>query len=70
MKSIRDIGEVIAKSVVDYFNDEDNKKLIEKLKEVGVNLEYKGKISLEESIFTGRTFVLTGTLDSITRDEA
>ena len=31
---------------------------------------YKGKISLEESIFTGRTFVLTGTLDSITRDEA
>ena len=70
LKSIRDIGEVIAKSVVDYFNDEDNKKLIEKLKEVGVNLEYKGKISLEESIFTGRTFVLTGTLDSITRDEA
>ena len=70
LKSIRDIGEVIAKSVVDYFNDEDNKKLIEKLKDVGVNFEYKGKISLEESVFTGRTFVLTGTLDSITRDEA
>ena len=70
LKSIRDIGEVIAKSVVDYFNDEENIKIIEELKSVGLNFNYNVKTLDSVNEFTGHTFVLTGTLDSITRDEA
>ncbi len=70
LESIRDIGDVIAKSVVDYFNEEDNLKMIDELKELGLNMEYIGNEVEEETIFTGKTFVLTGTLDSITRDDA
>ena len=70
LKQIRDIGEVIAKSVCEYFSDEENIKLIGELKELGINFNYNLDSSDEPSIFTGKTFVLTGTLDSITRDEA
>ena len=70
LKSLKDIGEVIAQSVVDYFKDEENISLINKLKEAGLNFKYNVSSSEKESVFTGRTFVLTGTLDSITRDEA
>lgn len=70
LKQIRDIGEVIAKSVCEYFSDEENIKLIGELKELGINFNYNLDSSDETSIFTGKTFVLTGTLDSITRDEA
>ncbi|MCH5166707.1 MAG: NAD-dependent DNA ligase LigA [Erysipelotrichales bacterium] len=70
LNSIYDVGEVIAQSVVDYFKDENNLKLIDELKELGLNMTYLGKEVSEETIFTGKTFVLTGTLDSITRDDA
>ena len=70
LKQIRDIGEIIAKSVCEYFSDEENIKLIDELKELGINFNYNLDSSDETSIFTGKTFVLTGTLDSITRDEA
>lgn len=70
LESIRDIGDVIAQSVVDYFNDEGNLKMIEELKELGINMGYENNEVDEETVFTGKTFVLTGTLDSITRDDA
>lgn len=70
LKQIRNIGEIIAKSVCEYFSDEENIKLIGELKELGINFNYNLDSSDETSIFTGKTFVLTGTLDSITRDEA
>lgn len=70
LKQIRDIGEVIAKSVCEYFSDEENIKLVEELKELGLNFSYNLDSSDEISFFTGKVFVLTGTLDSITRDEA
>lgn len=70
LNRIRDVGDVIAQSVVDYFKCEDNLKLIDELKELGLNMEYLGQETDEETAFTGKTFVLTGTLDSITRDEA
>ena len=70
LESIRDIGDVIAQSVVDYFNDEDNLRMIEELRELGLNMGYENNEVEEETVFTGKTFVLTGTLDSITRDDA
>ena len=68
---IPDIGDIIAKSIVDYFNNDDNKKIICKLKELNLNMEYINTSNiLEKDEFKGKTFVLTGTLISITRDRA
>lgn len=70
LNRIRDIRDVIAKSVVDYFNSEKNLELIQELKNLGLNMDYLGTETEEETAFSGKTFVLTGTLDSITRDVA
>ena len=67
--NINDIGDIIAKSVYDYFRDDKNIEMINKLKEKGLNMEYKGEVSLDER-FNQKTFVLTGTLTDFTREEA
>lgn len=70
LKSIPDIGDIIAKSVVDYFNNEANIEQINKLKELNINMNYiKEKIIIDEE-FNDKTFVLTGTLTNLTRDDA
>lgn len=67
---IKDIGGIIAKSVVSYFKNEDNMNLINKLKEHKVNMTYLKQSSNVQTFFTDKTFVLTGTLENFTRDEA
>jgi len=61
LTKIDGIGEKAAKSVVDFFNDENNKKILSKLEEYGVKPQGSAfeKIS---NIFEGKTFVITGTL--------
>lgn len=61
--AVGDIGDIIARSIVDYFSDEENIELINKLKEYNVNLEYKGKPKEISEMFNEKTFVLTGTLN-------
>lgn len=66
--SLDDFGEVMATSLVEYFRNPKNIALIEKLKSYGVN-----PVKQENNVSTsleGLTFVLTGTLTSMTRDEA
>ena len=71
LTSINDIGEIIAKSIIDYFKNEENIKIINKLKELGINMNYINNSGYEEKDeFKGKTFVLTGTLINITRDKA
>ncbi len=70
LSKINDIGDIIAKSIVDYFQSEDNINLINKLKSVKVNMNYDNSNYHESALFVGKTFVLTGTLSSITREEA
>lgn len=71
LTNINDIGATIAKSIKDYFNSDENLKIIEKLKEFNLNMEYINNSSFEEKDeFKGKTFVLTGTLVNITRDKA
>ena len=65
--NIKDIGEVIAKSVVEYFKN--NRDLVEELKKLGLNMEYLGKVNSDIE-FSNKTFVLTGSLTNITRNEA
>ena len=67
---INDIGDIIAKSIVDYFSDEDNLALIDKLKANNVCMTFDSSNYHESEIFSGKTFVLTGTLINTTREEA
>lgn len=67
---IPDIGPIISKNIVDYFSDENNLKIIEELKELGLNMEYIGEeLNIKED-FQDKSFVLTGTLTKLARDEA
>ena len=68
--SIKDIGETIAISIRNYFDDEKNIEIINKLREHGVNTEYLGEEVKVNEEFDSKTFVLTGSLTNITRDEA
>ncbi len=70
LTSIEGVGDVVAKSVVDFFADSENVNFIKKLFKNGVKIKpftpkYKRNLKLE-----GKVFVLTGTLSSMTRDEA
>lgn len=66
---IDDIGDIMANNIVDYFNTKENLDEIEKLFEYGVKINYPEK-SQAKPQFDGKTFVLTGTLEKYSRDEA
>ncbi len=68
LDAIPDIADITAQGIVDYFTDEKNMSIINSLFERGVVCK-QGKSS-GEGIFSGCTFVLTGTLSAFTRDEA
>lgn len=72
--AINEIGEKMADSIVTYFEMEEAEELINELKAAGVNMEYKGArpVSIEESdsVFAGKTVVLTGKLELLSRGEA
>lgn len=70
LTNIPDIGSIIAKSVINYFNDSHNKAIVLELKDLGINMSYLGPKVVEDENFAGKTFVLTGTLEKFTRDEA
>lgn len=65
---IEDVGEIVADCVINYFTDNENKKEINELFELGVNIIYVGKKN--GGIFDGEKFVLTGTLSQHKRDDA
>ena len=68
LASIDGVGFVIASSVFDYFHDPDNLKFLDELRDVGINP--KSKSIKRSDKLEGKTFVLTGTLPTMTRDEA
>lgn len=73
LTAIHEIGDKMADSVVSYFSNEDVQLLIARLKDVGVNMSYKGKkvqVEVGENPFAGKTIVLTGKLSQLTRNEA
>jgi len=69
---IEDIGPSIAKSVKQFFSSKTNLEIVEKLRKAGLNFSFKESKSevVNDNFFTGKTFVLTGTLSSFTREEA
>lgn len=65
---ITDIGEVMAKSIIEYFSNPENITLIKKLKELGLNMTYLGKELKEDTNFLNKKFVITGTISVMPRD--
>ena len=68
--TIESLGSVIAQSLQSYFETEGAKILLRELKELGVNLDYKGQIVASDAALSGLTVVLTGKLERLTRPEA
>lgn len=64
------VGPEIATSVVDFFAVDANLAVLERLRKAGVRLEEEATVSVRPQSLTGKTFVLTGTLESLTRSEA
>ena len=69
LQDIPDIGEILATNIVEFFQDEKNINTINKLKEIGINMEYKGEKTLNNELISGKKFVITGTISFMTRDE-
>ena len=69
---VYEIGESISKSVRKFFSDNHNKKILEELKNAGLKFRFTNAKTtfVGDNFFTGKTFVLTGTLNSFTREEA
>ena len=68
--SIESLGNVIAQSLQSYFETEGAKLLLRELKELDVNLDYKGQIVAADAALSGLTVVLTGKLERLNRSEA
>lgn len=68
LQQVNDIGEVSAGCILEYFAKEENQRIVERMKEYGVNM--KSKEQPRGSKFEGMTFVVTGTLPTLGRKEA
>lgn len=67
--SIRDIGDILAHNIVNFFANPKNQELINTLNDLGINMEYLGEEQKINENFTNKKFVLTGTISFMTRDE-
>jgi DNA ligase (NAD+) len=72
LMEIPTVGPEVAKSIVDFFREKKHIKVIEKMLDAGVKIEYRFKkvVEIHELPLHGKTFVLTGALESFTREEA
>ncbi|MGH4125006.1 MAG: NAD-dependent DNA ligase LigA [Clostridium sp.] len=69
LQNVSDIGEISALCILRFFEDDKNREIIDRLKEYGVNMAVE-EASKGDDVFDGLTFVVTGTLTSMGRDEA
>lgn len=70
LDDIHEIGLTMAHSIHDWFNDQGNKQLCDRLRAAGLRTEAEQKAGSSNEAFAGKQFVLTGTLPGMTRDEA
>ncbi len=70
LQSIFEVGPKVAESIVVFFGNENNRKVISKMIDLGVKIKPVEKIKAEELPLQGKTIVFTGELESFTRDEA
>jgi len=70
LASLEDFGDITAESVVSFFGDSQTEHTLSMLEELGVNMTETEQKKASSGVFFGKTFVLTGTLPTMTRDEA
>jgi len=70
LETIDGVGSIVAAAIRGYFDEEKNQTLLHRLKEAGLRWEEEADISAKETALSGKTFVLTGTLPTLKRDEA
>lgn len=68
LETVSDIGSISAEAIRRFFEDEENRRLLEEMKKAGVNME--AEIAETGTVFAGKTFVVTGTLPTMGRSEA
>ncbi len=69
LEQIKDIGSTLSNNISNYFDNPKNRILIHELKDIGINMEYKGEKIIQNEAFTNKKFVLTGTISFLSRDE-
>jgi DNA ligase (NAD+) len=68
---VTEVGPVVARSVLDYFSSDEGRKVLRRMKELDIHPQsQKSSAPKTGQPFSGKTFVLTGTLPSMTREEA
>lgn len=70
LMTLPDFGEIAANDITEFFGKEENRKVIEELEQLGVNMKSLSAQEKKDDRFAGLTFVLTGTLPTLKRDEA
>jgi DNA ligase (NAD+) len=70
LRSLEDVGVKVAESVYQFFHNDDNIHMLQRLEEAGVQLQNQKKQSQAEGILSGKTFLFTGTLNKLKRSEA
>ena len=70
IEEVEGIGPDRAEAIAEWFSDEENRKLVEELRELGLDFTVGDELKPVEGPLTGQTYVITGTLESFTRDEA
>jgi DNA ligase (NAD+) len=70
LMAVPDVGPVVAQSIVDFFGESHNREVVQQLRTLGVHWEEYESTGTQTLPLSGKTFVLTGTLASLSRDEA
>ena len=71
LEAVPEIGPVVAQSIVEFFANKANRRVIERLKKAGIrSFVEKAAVRPKGDTFAGKTFVFTGSLETMTRDEA
>lgn len=70
IQEVEGIGPDRAEAIAEWFADEENRKLVAELRELGLRFETGEELNPVEGPLSGQTYVITGTLESFTRDEA
>jgi DNA ligase (NAD+) len=70
LMAVPDVGPIVAQSIVDFFSELHNREVVQQLSTLGVHWEEYESTGTQTLPLTGKTFVITGTLASMSRDEA
>jgi len=70
LQQVSEVGPKLAESIRHFFHEKQNRELIDRLKKLGLKMEADVQVDRPRQVLAGKTIVVTGTLDSMTREEA